>query len=235
MSKPVISVVLTDADKLAIITNIKNSKLLMPWLVNLTNDERMYMRKTGSKREGYVKDVYDTSIANPSALPAEFKLEEWTKVETLIKQTIEVKGVISSFLEGIDDTILLLGADRIHYADLAYGYLKQSAKNNTSITNDLEKISRQFDGMGRKKNVSTFTVGPNSKVEVGNVVVSTLVINEGDTVLRFKPGADLANVVKMLPVTINPGNSAMIPDKCTTIEIENLSKDTVGAFSVKTK
>lgn len=235
MAKPNISAVLTDVDKETIKTNIANSLLLMPWLVNLTNEERRKMRKTGSKREGYVKDIYDTSKANSGALPADFKLDEWTKDEVLIKQAIEIREYLSSFLEAVDDTILLLGAERIHHADIAYGHLKQSAKSNTSITKDLERIARQFEGVGRKKNVSTFTVAPGTVVEVSNVAVKTLLVNSGTTVMKLRPGIDLANVVKMVPVIINPGNSGLIPDKCFIISVENMSKDTDGAFSVQMK
>jgi hypothetical protein len=235
MSKPNISAVLTDADKETIKTNIKNSKLLMPFLLNLSVEERAKLRKIGSKREGYVEDVYDTSIANAEALPAELKTDEWTKDELLTKQLVEVREVLSSFMEAVEDTILLLGNERIHFADLAYGHLKQSAKNNSSISNDIERIARQFEGMGRRKNVSSFTIAPQTIIEVKNVVTKTKVANTGDTVLRFKAGADLANIVKMATITINPGSSALIPAKCSIISIENTSVDVIGSFSVKTK
>ncbi len=235
MSKPGISATLTDADVETIKTNINDSKLLMPFLLNLSLEERAGLRTIGSKREGYVEDVYNTSLANAEALPAEFKTDAWTKEELLAKQLVKVRDVVSSFMEAIEDTLLLLGNERIHNADLAYGHLKQSAKNNSSITNDIERIARQFDGMGRRKNISTFTIAPQTTVEVENVVTKTKVVNTGDTVLRFKAGSDLANKVKMATITINPGSSALIPVKCSIISIENTSVDATGSFSVKTK
>ena len=235
MSKPGISATLTDADKETIKTYIKDAKLLMPFLLNLSIEERIKLRKTGSKREGYVEDVYNTSLANTEALPAELKIDIWTKEEVLTKQLVEVRDVFSSLMEALEDTILLLGNERIHYADLAYGHLKQSAKNNSSITNDIERIARQFEGMGRRKNISTFSIAPQTVIEVKNVVTGKNIANTGDTVLRFKAGSDLANKVKMATITINPGSSALIPAKCTTISIENTSVDTTGSFSVKTK
>jgi hypothetical protein len=235
MTKPNLSAVLTDADKEIIKTNVQTSKDLMPWLANLTSDERRKMRKTVSKREGYVVDVYNTSVANSGALPADFRLAEWTKDELLTKQLIEVRECLSSLLESVEDTILLLGNERIHQADTAYGFLKQSAKTNNAITMDIERIARQFEGVGRRKNVSTFNVSPNSEVEVTNVVTGKQLVNTGPTVLVMKAGADLANKLKMVPVTVNPGNAAHIPAGCTTIVVSNTSLDKGGEFSVKTK
>jgi hypothetical protein len=235
MAKPNLSAELSDADKVIIKTNIQESRNLMPWLVNLSNEERKSLRKTGSKRAGYVADVYDTSIANPGALPEDFKLIEWTKDEMLYKQLTEVREVISTFMESVDDTILYLGYERISQADNAYGHLKQSAKKNTAITNELERIARQFDGAGRMKNLSTFTIAANTEVEVKNVVSGKRLVNSGTTVLQFKGGADLANKLKMSTIVINPGNSALIPKGCNIIVVINTSLDTEGAFSVKTK
>src|SRR3990172_31423 len=126
MPTPNISAVLSNTDKATIITNTDNSKALMPFTINLDPATRKRLRKTGSKREGYVQDVYNGTIANPSAIPADFSIAEWTKDEDLNRQLVEVREEISSLLEAVDDTILLLGSERIGQADDAYAFLKRS-------------------------------------------------------------------------------------------------------------
>src|SRR3990172_11796415 len=102
MPTPNISAVLSDADKSTIKTNADNSKTLMPFLLNLDPDTRRKLRKTGTKREGYVVDVYNTTIANPNAVPTDFSIPEWTKDENLNKQLLEVRESIQSLLEAVD-------------------------------------------------------------------------------------------------------------------------------------
>lgn len=233
--KPNISAVLSDANKLAIKTNIDNSRTLISFGVNLNPEERQRLRKTGSKREGYVVDVYTGCVGNPTSLPGDFSLTEWTKDEVLNKQLIEVREWVASFLEMLEDTILLLGSERIRQADVAYTYLKQSAKTNTSLTELVARIGRQFEGQGRKKADVTFNVGVKGSVEVSRVVPGTKIVNTGNAVICMKAGSELAKIVKREAININPNSSVTIPAGYTSIIVENLSATDEGSFTVHTR
>ena len=233
--KPNISAVLSDANKLAIKANIDNSRSLMPFLASLNPTERHALRKVGSKREGYVVDVYTTSITNPASLAGDFSLSEWTKDEVLNKQLTEVLGYAESFVEALKDTIMLLSNERIRQADIAYSYLKQSAKTNTSLSDQVSRISRQFDGQGRKKAVNIFNITPKGSVEVTKVVAGTKLVNTGDSIISLKAGNETATKLKKTAININPGSSATIPVGYTSIIVENLSDTVAGSFSVHTR
>jgi hypothetical protein len=205
--KPNISAMLSDANKLAIKTNIDNSRTLMPFLANLNPTERHDLRKVGSKREGYVVDVYTSCITNPNSLPGDFSLTEWTKDEVLNKQLIEVLGYVESLTEALSDTIMILSNERIRQADIAYAYLKQSAKTNTSLSEQVARIGRQFDGQGRKKAETAYNISTKGSVEVNKVVPGTKIVNTGNAIISMKAGAELAKILKKTAININPGAS----------------------------
>ena len=203
----------------------------MPFTVNLDPKTRKRLRKTGSKREGYVQDVYNGTIANPSAVPTDFSISEWTKDEDLNKQLVEVREEISSLLEAVDDTILLLGSERIGQADDAYGFLKQSAKGNSALTTLVQRIARQFLGQGRERRKTTFTIPAGGQVEVTDVASPTPLINIGTTILSIvKTGSGGARTAAL---TVNPSESATIDS--TSISVTNTGTAAAGVFTIKLK
>ncbi len=231
MSTPNISAVLSNTDKATIITNTDNSKALMPFTINLDPATRKRLRKTGSKREGYVQDVYNGAIANPTAIPTDFSITEWTKDEDLNRQLVEVREEISSLLEAVDDTILLLGSERIHQADAGYGFLKQSAKGNSALTTLIERIARQFIGQGREGRKTTFTIPAGGQVAVTDVAAPTPLLNIGTTVLSIvKTGSGSERAASL---TVNPGESVAIDS--TSISVTNTGTSAQGVFTVKLK
>jgi len=233
MPTPNISAVLSNTDKATIKTNIDNSINLMPYMVNLDPDARRKLRKTGSKREGYVLDVYAGSITNPNALPADFSLTEWTKDEDLNKQMVQVREWAAAFLEAIDDTILLLGNERIKQADAAYGFLKQSAKGNSALTTLVNRIARQFAGQGREGRKSTFTIPAGGQVDVSDIAAPTSLVNIGTSALNITKRNTAAPASKTAALTVNPGESIAIDS--SSISVANTSTSAQGIFTVKLK
>ena len=229
MSTPNISAVLSNTDKATIKTNIDNSKNLMPFLVNLEPKTRRRLRKTGSKREGYVQDVYNGVISNPTALPADFSVTEWTKDEDLNKQLVEVREWESVLLELVDDTILLLGSERIHQADTGYSFLKQSAKGNSALTTLVNRIARQFEGQGREGRKTTFTIPAGGQAEVNDIAAPTQLINIGTTVLSITKKADAS--ARTSAITVNPGEGITVDT--SSITAANNSATVQGIFTVK--
>jgi hypothetical protein len=77
-----LSISISDADKAAILTSIADIKTKMPFLVNLTPTERKRLRKKGTKRTGYVNDVYQGVLNNPTVIPSTFNTVTYTLDKT---------------------------------------------------------------------------------------------------------------------------------------------------------
>ncbi|MFH0894014.1 MAG: hypothetical protein V2A54_06230, partial [Bacteroidota bacterium] len=126
-----ISAALTVAQKASIKANIDAIKTILIFLVNLTPQERMKLRKTGNVRFGYVNDVYKAAVANPTTLPAGFNITEFGKDMQLLSDLTDIMGWLRTLNEGMDDTLMALGSEVIHQSDEVYGMLKvQAAKSS---------------------------------------------------------------------------------------------------------
>ncbi len=146
-----ISVVVSAADITAIETSAGDIKLKLPFLINLTPQERKKFRKKGTKREGYVKDVYEGIVANPTVVPVTFSIPEYTKDYNLDTVLLHIRSVLSSIIEGIDDTRMMVGVELMKQSDTGYDYLKRAAKDNAALQSVVDKIAKAFAGQGKKK------------------------------------------------------------------------------------
>ena len=146
MSYSNISATLTDVQKTAFKTGVQSLKTPLTFLVNLSNDERQKLRKTGSKRIGYVTDVYKAVVANPQAMPQSFNVTEFGKDVILYSDLIELQNYLKPLVEAIDDTLLAVGSEAITVADEVYGHLKVATKktSNQSLKSTVQKIADQL-------------------------------------------------------------------------------------------
>jgi hypothetical protein len=230
-----ISAAINAADKAQIEASITQIKTLLPFLINMDPQARKRLRKMATKRAGYVAEVYNAVIANPSVVPASFDVTEYTKDKVLYDDLVYIRDLIITLSEAIEDTLLTLGGELMHESDSAYNYMQRAAKDNSPLSETVKKIGTAFTGQGKKKSATTFTLPLGGKVTVKNVVPGTRLVNTGTTVIRFKAGADLSGKIKSVFIPVAPGDSEIIPDGYTSIEVVNDSGTTEGSFSVKVK
>lgn len=208
----------------------------MPFLRTATAEEREKLVKMGQKSVGFVEDVYAAACAFSEVFPSTFNLEAFTKDIKLKGELPYIKQLFLSFVEKIDDTDLLLGSDLKVQALEAYGFLKMAAKNNAAVKTSVDSIAEYWEGRGKKKANTTFSISSSSSVTVVNVVTGRAFLNNGSTLLKFKVGTDLIPKFPLAEaITVDPGNSAMIPKGWTIIDVTNLSGTAAGSFSVKLK
>ncbi len=97
-------------------------------------------------------------------------------------------------------------------------------------------LAAYFEGRSKRKSDSVFSIAANSTITVANVVSEKSLVRNGITVLRLKVGAELVSKFPLVSaITVDPGNSAMIPKGWTVLEVTNLSATAAGSFSVRLK
>jgi hypothetical protein len=155
MSYQNLSVILTPAQKAAIIAQINVVKAGLTFLINLSPAERKKMRKVAEKRQGYVNDVVVAVKANPTAIPPAINTVEYFKDAQLFLDLSEIMAQMMPLYEGLSDTFMASGNEAITVSDQCYGFLKQAARGNSNLSNTVKEISKHFDGQGRKKPAPT--------------------------------------------------------------------------------
>ena len=144
MSTNRVSAVLNDADKTAVLEALAQVKEKMPFLINLTGQERKRSRTMGAKSVEYVNLSLQSSKTFGSLIPPSVDVSEFSKDVTLVNQLLEVRMEVDALLEGIDDTMLAAGSDAMRYADLIYSYLKTGSKTNAGVKSVTADISKRY-------------------------------------------------------------------------------------------
>jgi hypothetical protein len=145
-----ISGVFTDADKVAVITKINETKALMPFLITLTEADRKKLRGIGNKNLSYVQKCLEGAIAFPDELKKNFDTAEFKKDVELFNNIIGAYVACAALLEMIDDSMKAAGIDAMGSSSEVYDSLKSSAKNNANVKAIVAEIAERFKGQSNK-------------------------------------------------------------------------------------
>jgi len=142
-----ISAVLAPADKTAVLDAINTIKTKLPFLVNLSADERRKLPKMSDKTLAFDEKCASYMAAHPELIPGYVDADEVTKDRNLRTDLTDVLQQAQQVVEGIEDTVML-AASEAYMADLSfYQNVRQAAQRGVvgvdTIYNDL---SQRFPG-----------------------------------------------------------------------------------------
>jgi hypothetical protein len=123
----------------------------LPFLVNLTADERQSMVKTGPDRLSFVKNAATGAQANPGIIPAAFSVTGFQKDVDLFEAMTEIGTLADSLASQIDDTRLAVGSEAMQGASQVYGYVKAAAKTTPGLKPLADQLGEQFRRAGKAK------------------------------------------------------------------------------------
>ena len=138
-----ISAVLAPADKTAVLAAIATIKTKLPFLVNLSPDERKQLPKMGDKTLGFDQKCAGYMTSNPELIPSFVSVAELGKDRTLAADLNDIARELSELAEGVDDTTML-ALSEAYMADLSYYQsVRQAAQRGVvgadSIYSDLNQ------------------------------------------------------------------------------------------------
>lgn len=123
-----VSATLSDADRDAVLAAINTIKSKLPFLVDLSPDDRRTLAKMGDKSRAFVDKAFQAAQQNPTALPGAFDIGEFEKDNALFQQLMQIAPAMTQLTEKFDDTTMALGADLFAEALTVYGFLKAAGK-----------------------------------------------------------------------------------------------------------
>ena len=144
-----ISATLLPADKAAILAAIDIIRTKLPFLVNLTAEERRTLPKMSDKTIAFDEKCASYMGAHPDLIPNYVNVVEVAKDRALRVALLDVFQQLSQLVEGLDDT-MMLAASEAYTADLAfYQNVRQAAQRGVvgadTIYTDLKQ---RFPGRG---------------------------------------------------------------------------------------
>jgi hypothetical protein len=138
---------LSTGDYNQIINRINAIKAALPFLVNLTADERRSGLKMGDKSLAFVSKCLEYASAHPNLVPPYLNVAEFQKDHDLREQLLHIIRELNTLVEAVDDTILALGKEEFEQALIFYNSVKQAAKGNVPGTGAIvEDLAERFPG-----------------------------------------------------------------------------------------
>lgn len=123
-----LSVQLAPAAATAIATAIQTIQTNLPFLLNLTADERKELPKMGDKTVAFVNKALEYAKQNPQVVPAFMNVPEFAKDVDLVNALTKIAFPLSQLSEKLDDTTMEAGSEAFSAALVFYNAVKAAAK-----------------------------------------------------------------------------------------------------------
>ena len=144
-----ISAVLTLADREAVMTAILTIKSKLPFLVDLTAEERKALPKMGDKSQAFVSKALEVATQNPDFLPRAFDLNEMRRDVELFEKMYPIVVALSQLQELVDDTAMAAGSEAYAAALQVYHYAKASGQGS-GLEGMVNEMGQRFVRKPRK-------------------------------------------------------------------------------------
>ena len=144
-----VNIVAQDINDVKTAINTINTKL--PWLVTLSPDEIKSLTKLGPKSIDFVQDAKMATVSFPAVLPPSFNTTEFHKDTAAFQALSEVKILIDSLKEKIDNTYHAVGSEAMTQALEVYAYVQTGTARVPGLKSVAEKLSQRFQKNGNKK------------------------------------------------------------------------------------
>ncbi|BAY14332.1 hypothetical protein NIES2109_43280 [Nostoc sp. HK-01] len=150
MAENRISANLTAADKDAVMQAIATIKEKLPFLIDLTTEDRRTIVKMGDKSRAFVSKALEVATQNPNFLPRSFDIEEMRRDLALYEALYPVLLSLTQLQELVDDTCMASGSEAYTAALAVYNYAKASG-DVAGLDSVIDEMGRRFTRRSKKK------------------------------------------------------------------------------------
>ncbi|MBW4639313.1 MAG: hypothetical protein KME05_13950 [Gloeocapsa sp. UFS-A4-WI-NPMV-4B04] len=143
MSDNRISASLSQADRDGVMKAIATIREKLPFLVDLTTEERRSLPKMGDKSRAFVSKALEVATQNQEFLPRSFDLEEMRRDVEMFEALYPLLLSLNQLQELMDDTYVAVGSEAYAAALLVYNYAKASGKG-AGLDAVVDEMGRRF-------------------------------------------------------------------------------------------
>jgi hypothetical protein len=146
-----INVTISPADLQAVKDSFAAILTKLPFLINLTANERKALLKGGPKSLSFVQNASSAAQNNATIFPASFNTADFQKDVALLATLTELCTLASSVASRLDDTRLAVGSEAMQQATQVYNYVKTAAKNTPGLKPLAEQLGERFQKSRKPK------------------------------------------------------------------------------------
>ncbi len=144
MAENKISAVVTNEDHQLIMTSIQAVREKLPFLVDLSPEDRQKVLKLSDKSVGFVNQAAELATQNPDFLPRSFDIDEMKKDVDVYHQLQAYHQALTQVLELVDDTLMQVGSEAYSSALAVYHYAKTSRVPVEGLDNAVDELGKLF-------------------------------------------------------------------------------------------
>jgi hypothetical protein len=123
----------------------------LPFLINLTPDERRKRFKMGDKSLAFVRNSVTATQNNPDIVPGNFNIAEFNRDYQLTVALSEVLGRLEQLTETVDDTLMAVGSESMASSLLVYDYAKAAARHSPGLKSVADQLGERFKALGCRR------------------------------------------------------------------------------------
>ncbi len=139
-------------EKSEIINLINQINQKLPFLINLTPEERINIPKMGDKTVAFVQKAIELAEQNPNLVPPYVNTSEMKRDFELSEVLREVLNLVGQLYEKLSDTYMAAGSEAYVAALQFYNSAKWASKSNVAGTDAIvNELSKRFAGQGKTK------------------------------------------------------------------------------------
>lgn len=138
-----VSASLSQADQQAVLAAIDIIREKLPFLIDLTPDERRALPKMGDSSRGFVTQALTIATQNEDILPRSFDLNEMRGDLELLDSLRPVLNALSQLSELVEDTYTAVGSEAYTSALLVYQYARAAGKGS-ALDGALDALGQRF-------------------------------------------------------------------------------------------
>ncbi|CAG0981773.1 hypothetical protein IVG45_01315 [Methylomonas sp. LL1] len=143
MNKDLVKGELPPEQQQAALQAMKQIQDQMPFLIDLTIEDRRTLPKMGDKSRAFVDQGLLLATQNEGILPRNFDLGEYRRDVALVKQLEPVLMAMRQLTKRLEDTYLAVGSDAYAQSLVVYQAAKLAGKDG-SLGEHLDSLGRRF-------------------------------------------------------------------------------------------
>lgn len=134
----------------AVLAALETIAANLPFLIDLTAEERREMPKFGDKTRAFVAKAATIAEQNPDILPRSFDFAEMKADVDLIEALYPVLTAVTKLAGRLEDTYFAAGSEAYAGALLVYQYAKAAHLATGALEDALDDLGRRFARRNRK-------------------------------------------------------------------------------------
>jgi hypothetical protein len=144
-----ISASLSQADRQAVLDAVNTIRTKLPFLVDLSPEERKSLPRMGDTGRGFVAQALEIAEQNPDILPRSFDVAEMRKDVELLNALLPVVTAFAQLKELLDDTYTAVGSEAYAAALLVYQFVRAAGKGS-ALDGALDALGQRFARKSRR-------------------------------------------------------------------------------------